>query len=476
MKLRKSTSLFIVLSLLCFLQNANGQYVEQLKNKGFQLNDSLGPFYHGIASGDPLSTRVILWTRLTPKRREASEGGWKLAFSVNWQVATDSTFDHIVRSGDVATDETRDFTVKVDVDELQPNTTYYYHFEAFGRRSLLGITRTAPAETSLDPVKLAFVSGADYQAAYFNAYGKLATLTALTAIVQLGSYISYSTSHDAINYSRKYIPSNPMISLADFRDRYAQYHTDPNLMEAHRHHPFVAIWDDNVFNEDDNAERIQNAKQAFMEWLPIRTDDKGEPIRKIRFGATTELIMVTTHPSQSDFKAANNSQAEAMISSRPLLDTEQKEWVNYQLATSSASWKVLTNQLLMGTLNMGQFNLCTTSGLYKWDEYPTDRKDLLNYIRTNNIHNVLVATGNFNSSLGLEISDKTQDKSGLAVEFAVHSINELNYNESISGVRALQAEQQYVNEKLNSNVKYANLHDHGFVVVDFDKKQAAIQC
>src|SRR5687768_4792454 len=108
-------------------------------------------FQHGVASGDPLQDRVILWSRVTtPNLHE----------DVRWTVARDPGMRRVVASGSVRTDITRDFTVKVDVSGLAPGHTYYYQsatrgqFGARGERSPVGRTRTLP-QGGVDAARLA---------------------------------------------------------------------------------------------------------------------------------------------------------------------------------------------------------------------------------------------------------------------------------------------------------------------------------
>lgn len=93
-------------------------------------------FAHGVASGDPLADRVIIWTQVTAAEPEVDVG---------WTVAVDEKLKDVVASGRTRTDGRHDFTVKLDVVGLQPATTYYYRFEACGQGSQVGQTRTAPA-------------------------------------------------------------------------------------------------------------------------------------------------------------------------------------------------------------------------------------------------------------------------------------------------------------------------------------------
>src|SRR5690348_11480340 len=63
-------------------------------------------FRHGVASGDPLADRVILWTRLSPRGNGAQR--------VSWVVARDERATQVVARGEVETGASRDFTVKID--------------------------------------------------------------------------------------------------------------------------------------------------------------------------------------------------------------------------------------------------------------------------------------------------------------------------------------------------------------------------
>ena len=100
-------------------------------------SECIAPFYHGVASGDPLSDRVIIWSRITPQDFSAT-------LSVHYQVATDPNFTNVVSEGNYVTDASKDFTIKVDVTGLEPNTFYFYEFDHQGAFSAVGRTKTLP--------------------------------------------------------------------------------------------------------------------------------------------------------------------------------------------------------------------------------------------------------------------------------------------------------------------------------------------
>lgn len=118
------------------------------------VDSALAPFFHGVASGDPLSDRIILWTRVTTEDPSVS---------VDWQIATDTAFVNVVNSGTVMTDTSVDNTVKVDATGLSPSTWYYYRFTAYGRHSSTGRTRTAPSGNT-DSLRFAIVACSNFQA------------------------------------------------------------------------------------------------------------------------------------------------------------------------------------------------------------------------------------------------------------------------------------------------------------------------
>ena len=123
-----------------------------------------GLFRHGVASGDPLADRVIIWTRATPDVDRP--------VTLRWEVASDAAFSRIAASGSVSTGMDRDYTVKVDVTGLQPGSVYYYRFIGGTESSPEGRTKTLPA-AGVRQVRLAVFSCANFAAGYFHPYGEV---------------------------------------------------------------------------------------------------------------------------------------------------------------------------------------------------------------------------------------------------------------------------------------------------------------
>ncbi len=264
--------------------------------------DCVPPFYHNVASGDPLSDRVIIWTRVTPT-------DFTLPVSVDYRVATDTGMVNVVAQGTVVTDAAVDFTVKVDATGLQPNTVYYYEFKAFGNFSPRGRTKTAPLEvTSTDSLRFAVVSCANLEAGFFNAYEVIAERNDVEAILMLGDYIyEYEEGGYApnANVDRVFDPTHEILTLDDYRLRYSVYHMDQALQKLHQNFPWICVWDDHESANDSYEFGAENhnsgeglwiqrkaaAQTAFFEWLPIRPKAASnfEIFRKFKSGLPRQI-------------------------------------------------------------------------------------------------------------------------------------------------------------------------------------------
>ena len=336
-------------------------------------------FDHGVASGDPLNDSLILWTRVTPLDAATT------SIKVQWQAATDPNFNNISHDGEAQVSAVSDFTLKVDLQGLDANTTYYYRFISNGKTSPTGSGKTLPTG-SIDKVKFAVVSCANYPAGFFHVYGEIAKQTDLDAVLHLGDYIyeygndGYATEDASI--LGRLLPegnSDEIISLADYRNRYAHYRTDSNLQAAHSNCAFITVWDDHEIANDtwragaenhnegegDFSERKLHALQAYFEWMPIRNvADKERIYRRFEFGDLVSLYMLDTRLlardkqlSFSDFdltSAQGQNDFAAAVSSptRALLGNEQLTWLTDGITTSSSKWQVLGQQILMTKMHL----------------------------------------------------------------------------------------------------------------------------
>jgi alkaline phosphatase D len=329
-------------------------------------------FDFGVASGDPLSDSVILWTHA--KYQDLSD-----AVPLTWQVASDLEFTKIVVFGTGQASADSGYTFKVDAKGLLPNQTYFYRFTAGKHISPIGKTKTLPTG-SVNEVKLAVLSCSNYPAGFFNVYSEVAKSDVDLAI-HLGDYIyEYAAtgyaSEKAASLGRTSVPANEILTLSDYRMRHAQYKSDADSKQFHASKPLIAVWDDHEFANDaykDGAEnhttategsfaaRKAAAMQAYHEWMPIRTGaDKSKIYRSFNFGNLISLHMLDTRSVGRDQQVdiadlvnpAKQATALATLSSpsRQLLGVEQVQWLQTQMASSTATWQILGQQVLMARI------------------------------------------------------------------------------------------------------------------------------
>ncbi len=339
-------------------------------------------FSHGVASGDPLTDRVILWTRVL-----AMDNADARDVPVTWEVASDAGFAAIVASGTATARAASDFCVKVDATGLAAATRYWYRFKAYAAVSTVGRAKTLPAG-SVAQVKLAVFSCANYPTGYFNVYAEAARRAeadAYDVAVHLGDYLyeygpGQYASANAQTLGRVVEPPKEILVLADYRRRYAQYRSDADLQQLHAALPMIAVWDDHEIANDawkdgaqnhqpategDFAARRAAAVQAWHEWLPVR--DGSDPLstyRSFDFGALVSLHMLDTRVlardkqlDYADYLSAAGLdsakfQADMARTDRSLMGTAQSQWLQSRMQASSATWQVLGQQVLMGRMNI----------------------------------------------------------------------------------------------------------------------------
>jgi alkaline phosphatase D len=274
-----------------------------------------GVFRHGVASGDPDGTSVVLWTHLTTEQPSAT---------VRWEVATGEDFAEIVAEGEAAASAMRDHTVKVVAEGLEPGQTYRYRFTSGDETSPTGRTRTLP-EGPLERLGIAVASCTNYPLGHFNAYDAIARDPEVEFVFHTGDYIyEYSTEgwggEVARALGRESLPDREIVSLADYRQRHAQYKSDPGSQAMHAAHPLVACWDDHeVTNnpwtggaqnhqpeeEGDWEARRAAALQAYFEWMPLREpEERRRYWRTYRFGDLATFVILETRHTGRDQEPA----------------------------------------------------------------------------------------------------------------------------------------------------------------------------
>lgn len=360
-------------------------------------------FVHGVASGDPLPDAVIVWTRVTPE----TEG----PIEVRWVVASDPELRDELFEGTFTTGPERDYTVKVDVSGLSPATTYYYRFFALGGGSLVGRTRTAPSG-AVERARFGVVSCSSFGHGWFHVYRHLATED-LDVVLHLGDYI-YEYATDGYGRQRAYEPANEIVSLSDYRTRYAQYRRDRDLQAIHQQHPFICIWDDHESTNnshrdgaDDHQasegsweERKAVAYQAYVEWLPVREQEEGKIWRAFSWGTLADLYMLDTRIWGRD--APPEDADDADDPSRQILGEDQERWLSEGLEASTATWKIVGQQVMVGQLNTGSADMFMPFNLDQWDGYGAARARLFDLLGS--VENPIVLTGDIHSHWAIELA------------------------------------------------------------------------
>ncbi|AJF64713.1 alkaline phosphatase D family protein [Streptomyces vietnamensis] len=467
------------------------------------LADSGAPaFLHGVASGDPLPDGVLLWTRVTPTPEAVPGSGLGPDVQVGWELAEDRAFARVVASGTTTASAASDHTVKADVRGLRPATAYWFRFTAGDAVSPSARTRTAPAADSAAPgVRFGVVSCSNWESGHFSAYRHLAARSDLDAVLHLGDYIyEYASGAypEAKYVVRQHEPRHEIVSLADYRTRHGKYKTDPDLQAMHAAHPIVAIWDDHEFANDawsggaenhtpgtegDWAARVAAAKQAYFEWMPVRTSTEGTVFRRLRFGKLADLHLL-------DLRSFRSAQAKAGSGTvddpeRSITGRAQLDWLKAGLAGSDATWQLVGTSVMISPVAFGSLPayllepLAELLGLPKegiavnvdqWDGYTDDRKELLAHLTERAIRNTVFLTGDIHMAWANDVPVKAATyplSASAATEFVVTSVTSDNLDDllhvapgtlSVVAAGAVKA--------ANRHVKWVDMDHHGYGVLD----------
>lgn len=438
------------------------------------LQPCLKPFYHGVASGDPLTDRVIIWTRVTPDSAQITQ-----TLTVNWQIATDTAMFNVVNSGVALTDSSKDFTIKVDANGLNAGTFYYYEFKIGNYYSPRGRTRTAPSG-NIDSLRFALVSCANFEAGWFNVYNSLLQRSDFDAVLSLGDYIyEYETGGYSPNtvVNRQWSPATEILSIADYRMRYSSYRLDDDLQRLHQQFPFIIVYDDHELANDAWKNGAGNhttateglwsdrklcAQKAFFEWLPIRktgTTDPYQIYRNIKYGNLVELMMLDTRVTGRDLQAGTTGTVVA-DTNRRLIGEPQMTWLKNKLDSTNCQWKVLGQQVMIAPVKL--FGVAINGD--QWDGYPAERDRIYNHVLGKGIQNMVVVTGDIHSSWACDLPTSTYNSltgaGSAGVEFVTPSVT--SPGSSIpGGATALQIS--------NSHIKWVELSQHGYIIMDVNK-------
>ena len=381
------------------------------------------PFQLGVASGDPAADGFVLWTRLAPQPLEGggmpSEAVW-----VHWRVAEDEQMSKVVASGKEIASPDWAHSVHVEVTGLRPDRWYWYEFKAGAETSQRGRTRTLerpdrPAEET-SVLKMAFASCQHFESGFFTAYRHMLEESP-DIVFHLGDYIYEGPASE--NKVRRHHGAEIM-TLADYRNRHAQYKTDPALQAMHHAAPWVVTWDDHEFDNNcagdisekknvDVASFLQRraaAYQAYYEHMPLRLAcvPKGPGMqlyRSVRHGGLVDFHVLDTRQFRSDQPHGDGRKAlgqEALRSDATMLGSVQKQWLLGELGKSRATWNVLAQQVMMARVDRekGPEEKCSMD---QWPGYEVERQALINAFRELKVSNPLVLTGDIHTQWANEL-------------------------------------------------------------------------
>lgn len=464
-------------------------------------------FTHCVASGEPGPDSMLLWTRYAPAGGDAS-------VRLTAEVSLDPQFSKVVSGGVVRTGAYRDWTAKVTVDGLRPGTVYWYRFIApDGTSSPVGRTKTLPADDA-GRFRLAVFSCSNLPNGWFNAYGHAAARTDLDLWLHVGDYIyeyGPGSYRDNILAERTLQPDHEILSLADYRLRYACYRADPDLQRLHQMAPMVALWDDHESANDSWEGGAQNhqpategdwgvrraaAMQVYREWMPVSE----EPWKAYPIGALATLyrtdsrLLGRTQQADIDavFKAENPAAALKAFrdgawrdASATMLGSTQESWLAHQLKANarSTAWQLVGMGTIMGRTVMPQDAVSwlradaspRTIANYKndvraarlglpmwmdrWDGYPAARSRLLNAALEADADLVMLS-GDSHNAWAYSL---VEDGRPAGVEFAGHSVTSAGFENSLAADPAVVARGLIA---ANPELKWADTSRRGYMTIE----------
>lgn len=281
---------------------------------------------HGVASGDVTDSSTILWTRTNEKA------------NVQFEISTDSTFKHHTIVKTSAAEAKNDFTVKVEVNGLKPDTTYYYRAHAVSSKyTVNGSFKTAPAENSLKP--LTMVWGGDT-----GGHGEIPPYKSFEAMSALNpDFFLYSGDTIYADSPTPAVPNPPSEKVEDFWAKYKETRTDKGFRSLLQKTGTYAIWDDHeVINDFSGPFQplTPTGLHAFKNYWPIsnQRSDADKLYHKYSWGNTMDMMILNNRGYRSP-----NTQPDGL--DKTMLGREQVEWLKQQLLESDAKVKLVASSV-----------------------------------------------------------------------------------------------------------------------------------
>jgi alkaline phosphatase D len=441
------------------------------------------PFTLGVASGSPLPHGVVLWTRLAP---DPLRGGGlpPLAVDAGWELAADEDFRTIVRRGTATAEPRYAHSLHVEANGLDPDRWYWYRFLLGDAVSPIGRTRTAPNPDALGSWNFALASCQQYEQGYYAAHRHMADED-LDLVVFVGDYIYESSwGHDHV---RTHEAGEPF-TLAQYRNRYARYKSDPDLQRCHAAFPWIATWDDHEVSNDyanDRSEKLESnfparraaAYQAYYEHMPLRASARPRSTgmrlyghhdfgRLARFYLLDDRQYRSYQACPRPGRGGSNTVelcAERLVESRTLLGPQQEAWLRARLADSPARWNIVAQQTLMAQFDRaydGNSRFWTDG----WDGYPAARRRLLASLVEQRAPNPIVVGGDIHANVVADLKLDFDDPRAptVATEFCGTSITSEGARQSYYDNRRAR----------NRHVKLARSDKRGYTTVHLSPDRA----
>ena len=413
-----------------------------------------------MASGDPTSTSIVLWTRVD----ETGRG----SVPVNWSVWTEH--GEPVDRGVARASPDADHTCTVTVGGLTPGTDYHYVFEASGDR-IVGRTRTLPSSSGSFRIAVACCSRWGWRG--FDDYAAILAESP-DLVLHLGDYIYEvgETPPDGPTTD----PPHDCETLDDYRRRYRQHRGHPALQRLHAEVPFLAVWDDHEVADnapdDPVGERRQAGQRAWREWMPTRsTASEPELDRRLHIDGLLDLVLVDAR-----FGGRPPTDTEGPSTSRP--DTTllaESQWSRIESAIAADTpWFVLANQVQVSPLTLGWVPAirwppwCRVVNPDQWDGFPAERRRLVELLGRVSGTPVLLS-GDLHAGWARRLVDGDRT---VAHEFTSPSLSGTTFAEAVRGETGLPA--WFVDQlirRLNPGIDHVDLRRHGFLVIDVTRDE-----
>lgn len=389
------------------------------------------PFTLGVASGEPDHTSVVLWTRLAPNPLADDGLGGMTGSNVEvlWEVAEDERFGSIVRRGRARTNADAGYAVHVEVGGLKPGWEYFYRFRVGRHISASGRTRTAPAAGTLGSgLAMSFASCSQFEHGYFTAYRHLAN-DEPDLILHLGDYMYEYQANVYVSPSGNVRDHRgpETESLANYRQRFAQYRSDPDLRAAHAVAPWLVVPDDHEVDNNwagdvhekpeipqpDFIQRRANAFRAYYENMPLRARSKpnGSEIqlyRKVAWGSLVNFHMLDTRQYRDDQACGDGWKVceDARNPARTLTGPDQEAWLLDNFRSSTARWDILGQQVFFARRD----GATGTNSMDAWDGYRGSQERVAQGWVDAGVRNPVVLTGDVHTHWANELKADYADR------------------------------------------------------------------